>query len=59
MLDRQRGKIVFECDKCAEVLITDTADFYEARQMLTDDGWKSRKAGADWLHYCATCGEKE
>ena len=30
MLDRQHGKIVFECDSCNEVLETETRDFDEA-----------------------------
>lgn len=57
MLDRQHGKIKFECDTCGDVLDTDERDFNAARQVLTNASWKARKIGADWHHSCPECGE--
>jgi hypothetical protein len=34
MLDRQQGKIIFECDSCKEVLETETRDFDDARAIM-------------------------
>ena len=59
MLDRQRGHIIFECDVCGDTLETDMRDFTEARTAFNNEGWRSRKLGADWIHYCAECGVKE
>jgi len=56
MMDRQRGKILFECDSCDEVLNTETGDFDDARDQLNRDGWKARKIGDIWLHGCPDCG---
>lgn len=57
MLARQHGKIVFECDVCGETLETDEREFAEAKAVLDDEGWRARKLGADWMHYCPECGE--
>ena len=43
MLDRQHGKIVFECDSCNEVLETETSDFVEALTILKREEWDARK----------------
>jgi hypothetical protein len=56
MLDRQRGKYIFECDSCGEVLETDTTDFNEARRISNDSDWHARKFGDDWQHGCSSCG---
>jgi hypothetical protein len=57
MLDRQRGKIIFECNVCGQSLEPDTADFNEAKRTLDDNGWRARKIGSDWLHGCDKCGD--
>jgi hypothetical protein len=56
MMDRQRGKILFECDSCDEVLDTETGDFDDARAMMQREGWKARKIAGEWLHGCPHCG---
>ena len=58
MLDRQHGKIIFECDTCADTLDTGTTDFNEARETMRQDGWHARKFGEDWIHACPDCGER-
>lgn len=55
MIDRQHGKVVFECDSCGEALQTDERDFAEALSMAKHEGWKMRKVGADWVHACPNC----
>lgn len=58
MLDRIHGLIVFECDgpSCHEVLETETRDFAEAKELLDEEGWKTRCQNDNiWLHVCPTC----
>ncbi|MBW7966777.1 hypothetical protein [Bradyrhizobium sp. BR 10261] len=56
MMDRQRGKILFECDSCDEVLHTDAREFDEAREQLRSEGWYVRKICGEWMHGCPNCG---
>lgn len=59
-LHKDRGKFVFECDACPDVLHTETRDFQEARDELTAEHWATRKSettGA-WRHYCPACKPK-
>lgn len=56
MIDRQKGRLLIECDSCPEVLDTETNDFNEAREMMKREGWKVRKIANEWLHGCAKCG---
>jgi hypothetical protein len=58
MLDRQHGKIVFECDSCNHVLETETSDFDEALMILRREEWDARKIGAQWIHTCPECKRK-
>lgn len=58
MLTRIYGKISFSCDGCVvEVLDTDTKEFDEAVERLRSEGWKFRKTGKEWSHYCPGCKE--
>lgn len=57
MLDRQRGKIIFECDVCGGVFEPDTSDFAEAIAALRNENWKTKKVGDDWCHSCPNCGD--
>lgn len=60
MMDRQHGKIVWECDGCHEVLETGESDFHEALGVLRDEGWLSRQvANMVWCHYCPECRRTE
>jgi hypothetical protein len=54
MLTRVHGRIVFECDGCADTLETDTRCLHEARAILRRDGWRAVQVGDDWNHYCNT-----
>jgi hypothetical protein len=55
MLDRQKGRLVFECDSCDAALESKTGDFTEAWAEAKRDGWKSRKIGDVWVHACPDC----
>lgn len=56
MINRQHGKLVFECDSCSEIFEADTDDFAEAWAEAKREGWRSRKIANEWLHGCPTCG---
>ena len=55
MLDRQHGKIVFECDSRNEVLETEALDIDDALSILKRKQWKAQKIGRDWIHACPEC----
>jgi hypothetical protein len=55
MQTRIHGKIVFECDSCAESLDTQEGQFAEARNALREAEWKSHQRGGIWFHYCDEC----
>jgi hypothetical protein len=57
MLTRIGGKIVFECDQCADTLDTEESDFGDALGVMRDSGWKAVKIGQDWSHRCDACKE--
>lgn len=56
MIDRQHGKVLFECDSCDEVLQTEEREFDEARHVMKAEGWHARKICGVWLHGCPSCG---
>lgn len=56
MMDRQHGKIIFECDVCGTTLETSERDFNAARDFMAIAHWKARKIGTAWNHSCAGCG---
>lgn len=54
MIDRQRGKIIFECDACGDTLETDESDFADANRARRDAGWAAvHVKGDEWAHYCS------
>ena len=55
MLDKQKGDIVFECDRCGEVFDSGASNFDAARGALKMEGWKARKIADVWCHYCRDC----
>jgi len=55
MLDREYGKIVFECDECGAAYHTDSRDFDDAWSDAKDDGWLAYKEGGSWCHSCPDC----
>jgi hypothetical protein len=52
MLDRQKGKLVFECDACGECLYTECRDFVEALYSMRTNDWTAIKIGDVWVHNC-------
>lgn len=59
MIDRQHGKIVFECDSCNATFDGDSDDFSEAWSAAKRDGWTTRKIANEWLHGCPDCGRPD
>lgn len=57
-IDRQHGDIVFECDGCGETLETAQADFGAAFNFVKREGWRAKKIGNVWSHYCDACNEE-
>lgn len=61
MIERDKGYngvISFVCDVCDEHYDTYTENFNEALQMVKAKGWKIKKIGDEWIHYCcAECME--
>lgn len=57
MIDRQRGRILIECDSCAEVFEGEEGE--EFNGVWSDakrQGWRTRKIAEQWLHGCPKCG---
>lgn len=52
MIDRQGGKLIFECDCCDEVFESQSDEFAEAWAAAKRDGWRSLKVNEEWLHSC-------
>ena len=55
MIDRQHGKVVFECDCCPETLETEVPDFQEAWAWARREGWQTKKVAGEWMHSCGKC----
>lgn len=54
-LDRVHGDVVFICDTCDETLDTGEHEFEDARVVLREAGWQTRRERGDWLHECPGC----
>lgn len=57
MMDRQHGRLVWECDTCGDATFEGEQgeEFNEAWRRAKADGWKAKKIGAAWVHSCPTC----
>lgn len=55
MIDRQHGKIVYECDACEEPLETGEREFKDALVIFRREGWKAERVGTEWVHTCPDC----
>jgi hypothetical protein len=53
MIDRQGGKIVWECDSCDSTFEWDDEDeFAKGWEAAKSHGWRTRKIGNEWVHAC-------
>lgn len=44
------------CDQCETEHLFDHVDgWQDFMQQMRDEGWRSRKVGEDWRHYCPDC----
>jgi hypothetical protein len=56
MIDRQKDRIVVECDSCDETRASEDGEtFTDFWNNAKRDGWKAKRIGADWLHACPQC----
>jgi hypothetical protein len=54
----EKGELVCECDECGQEECGGTEDdFRKFVQSLEDGGWKIRKDGDTWEHFCPDCKE--
>ncbi len=58
-ITRDNGEVVFNCDKCPEIVETGEEDFQEAFAGAKSEGWRAVKIGNEWEHRCPTCVEDE
>ncbi len=55
MIEREDGDVVFECDGCGARCVTDHAVFTDALDQMKDRGWRVKKFGNVWAHFCERC----
>jgi hypothetical protein len=57
MIDRTSydGPITIHCDRCSDYEETRCTDFAGALAKVKAHGWRVRKHGSIWEHYCKTC----
>ncbi len=56
MIDKpDNGGIRLACDECEDVQDDTFSDFHEMLEYARDDGWKIKKVGGYWEHYCPDC----
>lgn len=58
-ISRDHGDITFECDSCADEYETHEDNFDIAWNMAKRDGWRARKVGNVWQHFCEDCDEED
>jgi rubredoxin len=56
MIDRQGGRLIFECDTCDSTFEGEKGDeFATTWNAAKSEGWKAMKIGRDWVHACPDC----
>lgn len=49
------GQISFVCDSCGESEEVDDAPFEQSWSALAAAGWRTKKIGREWKHWCPDC----
>jgi len=60
-IHNSRNLTEFECDACGDVIQLNPHefdDFSAIHRHIISEGWRSRRTGNIWHHYCAKCGTK-
>jgi hypothetical protein len=56
MLDRQKGRLVVECDAYGDLYEDQDADDFKAFiEGAKREGWTMQPVGNDWVHTCSGC----
>lgn len=55
MMYSRNGWLLCECDGCGKEETGDASDLQGFIRDLQIDGWKIRKKGDSWEHYCDEC----
>lgn len=56
MIDKQYGKHELICDICGKTAPKRFEYWDEAVDYKKQNGWKSKRDGANWLDLCPDCG---
>lgn len=52
------NEVWVECNQCADTFYSGTSDFYEALDLMKQEGWRTILDDADeWQHFCPACME--
>ncbi len=57
MMRTEKGETICECDSCGEEAASGTLEWTAFIRWLKDQGWKTRKDGEAWTHFCPECSE--
>ena len=55
MIDKEYGKYYINCDLCGLLYIPGFMDLEDAVKYAKDEGWKFKRVGDEWEHYCGGC----
>lgn len=56
MIDKDGYSYMVVCDNCGEGVEVSTWD--KVLEFMRDEGWKKKKVGNTWNHYCHECKER-
>lgn len=55
MIRRDNGELVAECTECGAEFEGGTLEFADFIEDMKENGWKIRKDGDEWQHFCPEC----
>ncbi len=59
MIRKTKGEFVVECNECgAEAYGGIEERFMVFLDEIKKEGWKARKDGEEWEHYCENCSDE-
>lgn len=52
-IERIKGFVAFVCDHCDDGFESTTRNFNDALEELRHEGWRIRRIGVEWHHFCS------